>query len=366
MAILILYASAGNGHRRAAQGLYEAFIASGRSDVVMMDILDFTPMWFKQVYSSGYMRVINKAKWLWRFLFDLTNRPSHSIFVDSWHGLLNIMAAKSLGEYIKQANIDLVVTTHFMANDVVTYYRKKFSCKCRLVCVVTDYVVHRFWYSKGVDKYFVGCEDAKQQLVGMGILGEKISVTGIPVPASFLKSMPRAQLLERFGLEDKFTVLMLANAVRKEIIIDAVKVLMRDTQIVVGCGKNVALRREIEAFQDISNNLKTFGMIENMEYMMSLADVLVTKPGGLVVSEAIMKALPMILVDPIPGQEEGNRDFLVKRGVALYADSSVDLIRNILKLKRDSEALMAMKSAFEKMPSGDISGRIVEELLTGV
>ena len=160
MAVLILYASAGNGHRRAAQGLYEAFIASGRSDVVMMDILDFTPLWFKQIYSSGYMKVINKAKWLWRFLFDLTNRPSHSIFVDSWHGLLNIMAAKSLGEYIRQANIDLVVTTHFMANDVVTYYRKKFSCRCRLVCVVTDYVVHRFWYSKGVDKVVINGEDA--------------------------------------------------------------------------------------------------------------------------------------------------------------------------------------------------------------
>ena len=363
MAILVLYASAGNGHRRAAQGIYEAFISAGRKDVVMLDILDFTPMWFKKIYSSGYMSVINNAKWIWKFLFDLTNRPSHSIFVDSWHGLLNILATRSLGEYMKRVNVDLVVTTHFMANDVINHYRKKYVCSCRLACIVTDYVVHRFWYSDGVDKYFVGCEEAKQQLIGMGVLPEKISVTGISVPSSFLKTLPREQLLEHFGLEDKFTVLMLANAVRRELIVDTVKVLMRDTQIVVGCGKNEILRKELEPFQEISSNLKVFGMIDNMEYMMSVADIVVTKPGGLVVSEAMLKRLPMILVDPIPGQEEGNRDYLVQKGVALSANNSVDLIRQILRLKRDTELFNSMKKALESMPSGDISGRIVEELL---
>ncbi len=365
MSILVLYASAGNGHRRAAQALYEGFILAGRSDVVMLDILDFTPKWFRKFYRDGYAWVVNNAKWLWRFAFDISNHSSRrSILIDSWRSLLNILATRELGRYLKHSDVSLVVTTHFMASDVLAYYKQKSNCRYRLVCVVTDYVVHRFWAEEGVDKYFVGCEEAKHELVDMGISANKVSVMGIPVPASFLRTLPKEQIMKRFGLEDKFTVLMLASAVESGLIIDAVKILMRDTQIVVGCGKNERLRKELEPLQEISPTLKIYGMIDEMELMMSMADVLVTKPGGLVVSEAIVKRLPMVLVDPIPGQEEGNRDFLVNKGVAKYARGSVDLIRHILRLKRDRHELERMRLAFDSLPQGDVAGRIVEDLLT--
>lgn len=365
MSILILYASAGNGHRRAAQALYEGFILAGREDVVMLDILDFTPKWFKRFYSGGYGWVINNAKWLWRFAFDISNRSSRrSFLIDGWHSLLNVLATKSLGKYLRQGNVSLVVTTHFMANDVLAYYKRKSGCRCRLACVVTDYVVHRFWSEGKVDRYFVGCEEAKRELVAMGVEENKISVIGIPVPASFLRTLPREQIIERFGLENRFTVLMLASAVEPGLIIDSVKVLMRDTQVVVGCGRNERLRKELQPLQEISPTLKIYGMIDEMELMMSMANVLVTKPGGLVVSEAIVKRLPMVLVDPIPGQEEGNRDFLVNKGVAKYARGSVDLIRHILKLKQDKVELERMRLAFDSLPQGDVAGRIVEDLLS--
>ncbi len=363
MSIVILYASAGNGHRRAGQALYEAFIRAGRTDVVLMDILDFTPPWFKRFYADGYMWVVNNAKWLWRFAFDFSNR-SGSWLVDGWHSLLNVMATRRLGEYLRRANVSMVVSTHFMANDVVDFYRRKTGCDCYLSCVVTDYVVHRFWCEDGVDKYFVGCDLAKNQLVSMGVREEKISVKGIPVPAGFLRTLPREEVLRRFGLEDKFTVLVLANAVTPSIVVDAVKVLLRDTQLVVGCGRNDVLRRQLEDLKDLSPSLKVYGMIDEIELLMGIADVLVTKPGGLVVSEAIVKRLPMVLIDPIPGQEEGNRDFLVEKGVAVYARGSVDLIRQILRLKTEKGVLVSMKEAFSSLPSGDIAGRIVEELLS--
>ncbi len=364
MSILILYASAGNGHRRAAQAIYEAFINAGRKDIVLLDILDFTPFWFKQFYSKGYIKTITYAKWLWRYIYQVSNRPSKSLFLDSWHYFLNVLAARSLGEYIKRVNVEMVISTHFMANDVVAYYKNKYGCNCRLVCIVTDYVAHRFWYCSAVDQYYVGSEAVKKELVSLGVNPENVFISGIPVPASFLRTLPKELLLKELGLEDKFTILMLANAVRKELIIDTIKVLMRDTQIIVGCGRNESLIRELEPLQKISNLLKIYGMIENMDYMMSVADVLVTKPGGLVVSEAIIKKLPMVLVDPIPGQEEGNRDYLVSKGVAIYADSSVDLIRKLLMLKRDKQMLSNMQKVLESMSSGDIAGRIVEQLLS--
>ncbi len=363
MSILVLYASAGNGHRRAAEALYEAFILAGKEDVVLMDILDFTPGWFKRLYSDGYGWLISHAKSIWRFLFNFSNHPSPSIFVDTWHSLLNILATRQLRDYLKETEVSLVVTTHFMANDVISYYRQRAGCKCRLACVVTDYVVHRFWFERGVDKYFVGCDEAKEELVKMGVGEERISVIGIPVPHGFLRVLPRDQMLKKFGLEDRFTVLILANAVNPGLIVDVVKVLMRDVQIVVGCGKNDRLRKELEPLQDISPMLKVYGMIEEIELMMSVADVLVSKPGGLVVSEAIVKRLPMLLIDPIPGQEEGNRDFLVEKGVAYYAQGSVELIRHILRLKHNKEELDHMRSRFDSLPQGDIAGRIVKELL---
>ncbi len=366
MAILILYASAGNGHRRAAQAVYEAFISAGREDVTMIDILDFTPMWFKWIYSQGYMKMINRARWLWRYLFNLTNRPYRSFVIDFWHNLLNRMATRSLGRYLRQVDIDIVVTTHFMANDVVAHYRDKYSFGCKLVCVVTDYVVHRFWFSSKVDKYFVGCSGAKRQLMEMGVPEDRVTVSGIPVPASFLKTLPRELLLRELGLEDKFTILMLANAVRDDLIVDAVKVLMMDMQIIVGCGKNWRLQRKLEELAPLSSGLKVYGKIDHMDYAMSVADLIVTKPGGLVVSEAIVKRLPMVLIDPIPGQEEGNRDFVVESGMGLFAKGTVDLIRHILFLKHNPDKLSKMVERLDSMPSGDVAGRIVWEVLNEV
>ncbi len=365
MSILILYASAGNGHRRAGQALYESFINAGRSDVALLDILDFTPSWFRAIYRDGYQWVVNRAKWLWRLAFDLSNHPK-GFFIDSWHSFLNALVTTRLEEYLTATRPELIVSTHFMANDVLSRYKAKEWGRYRLTCVVTDYVVHRFWVSNGVDKYFVGCQGALEELVGMGVEKEKISVSGIPVPSAFLRTLPRESVLARLGLKDEFTILILANAIRPSMVVDAVKILMREVQIIVGCGRNVKLRKELEPLQDIAEGLKVYGMIDEMELVMSAADLLITKPGGLVVSEAIVKQVPMILVDPIPGQEEGNRDFLVSSNVALSATDSVDLARKVLELKRDPDQLTQLRKGFQSLPSGDVAGRIVQELLRDV
>ncbi len=362
MRVLILYASAGNGHRRAAQAVYEAFINAGHNDVSMLDILDFTPKWFKAFYSRGYMNIVTHAKWLWRFAYHMSDKGKGQFFPKSWRSFLNKMMARKLVHFLEEYKPDVIVSTHFMANDVISRFKKE-GCTCSLVSIVTDYTAHSFWVSDGVDHYFVAIDAVRDELISMGVDGNKITVSGIPVPQSFLKTGPREDLLGHFGLKDDFVALIIGGTVRTEMLIDTVKVLSRDMQMIVGCGKDTGLYDEIKPLEEVARGLKVYKIIDDMTKAMSVADAIVTKPGGLVVTEALTKRVPMILVDPIPGQEDGNRKIMAKLGAAFTGDNSIEVIKYLTLLKSSQEERERMKSAMQGLAQGDVAGRMFSHII---
>ncbi len=362
MRVLILYASAGNGHKRAAQAVYEAFVNAGHNEISILDILDFTPSWFKSFYSSGYMKIVTNAKWLWKLAYEISDKGKGRFFPKSWRSFINKMMARKLIGFLEEYKPDVIISTHFMANDVISMFKGNL-CNCSLVSIVTDYTAHSFWVSEGVDHYFAAIDAVKDELVYMGVPEHKITVSGIPVPQSFLEQLPREELLRYFGLSEGFVALMIGGTVRTEMLIDAVKVLSRDIQMIVGCGKDHKLYDEIKPLEDVAKGLKVYKMIDDMTKAMSVADAIVTKPGGLVVTESLTKRIPMILVDPIPGQEDGNRRIMTQLGAAFTANNSIDIIKYLTLLKSSQEQRDTMRQAMEGLAQGDVAGRIFSHIV---
>ena len=196
----------------------------------------------------------------------------------------------------------------------------------KLITVVTDYFMHSFWVDKAIDYYCVAEDATKEHLIKRGISSEKIKVFGIPVDKVFAMRKDRKELCARLNVRDDCrTILIGSGGFGVGPIKELVKELSdikQPIQLLVVCGKNQKLCRETgELAQSIELPIKVYGFVNNMDELMEVSDIIVTKSGGLTSSEAMAKDLPMVITSAIPGQEARNCRFLVNSGAAIQAGS---------------------------------------------
>lgn len=317
MKILVIHAAAGAGHQKAAEALYQGLIKYTPHEAVCVDALDYTSPGFKRNYQGTYFFLISRIPAIWSFLFRLFDQPCLQMLVRRCRRLYNAWNARPLEEFLKREQFDEIFSTQFLSTEVAAALKRQGKIRSRLITVITDFDVHRIWLAEGVDCYTAASDWTREKLKRLGIPEEKICVTGIPVAESFASAQDIGQLKKKLGLrENIFTVLMATGSFGIGPLEELVASL-KDVQVIVICGNNQKLFEKLS----LRNTplVKILGLVDNMHEWMAVSDVMVTKPGGLSISEALVSQLPLIFFHPIPGQETHNIQVLKEYGIGLTA-----------------------------------------------
>lgn len=361
--ILIFYATAGIGHKKAAFAIKEAFDKSGAKDVLLKDSLDYTNRFFKITYNSIYLALVKYLPVLWGFFYYLLDNPWIYAVLRPIRRLTNNINSRKLVKYLLETKPKTVIVTHFFSLEVIADMKKKGILQTRLVTVMTDYKSHSFWLSKYVDCYIAGSEYTKDDLVKRGISADRISVLGIPCTKSFSKKQDPQDTRLEIGLEPgKKTIFILGGGFGvgpiKRIAVNLDR-LETDFQCIVVCGYNKKLYNSLlEIATSFKHHFKVYGFVDNMDRLMAASDVLVSKTGGITVTEALNSGLAMLVIAPIPGQEMRNYKFLEKENAALRIKRPADIGR-VVKELFTSDKLDILRSNIKRIRLVDSAEKIV-------
>jgi processive 1,2-diacylglycerol beta-glucosyltransferase len=335
MKILIIHASAGAGHRRAAEALRNGFQGSSHN-VTLVDALDYTSPFFKRMYGGMYAFLITKLPAVWGFAFYLIDIPVARPLIRLVRRIYNAINAGKLHQFLIEENFDYIFSTHFLPNEVASALKREGQIRSEIISIITDYDVHSIWLAEGIDHYCVASDWTKKKLLTMGIRENCISITGIPTDPKFALKRDKKILCQAIGSrDDLFTVLVATGSFGIGPIERIIKHL-EGFQVLVVCGHNTALYERLKAHA--SDLIKIFGLVNNMDELMAISNAMVTKPGGLSISEALVSGLPLIFFSAIPGQETHNIRVLKTYGIGI-SDCSVEEIARELKTLKSSPEL---------------------------
>ena len=335
--ILIIHATAGAGHRKAAEAIHHGLEVRYPGVSTVVDALDLTTPFFRHAYTQGYEFMVGKIPAFWGVFFLLTDQAWFLPVFRAIRRIYNGLNATRLVAFLKKEKFDRIVATHFFAAEVCGHLRRTGQLGGKLVVVVTDFDVHKIWLVDGVDEYCVASEYTKRRLVSMGVDERKIFITGIPLDEKFTHPRDKGEMRRKLGLDPAaFTVLISTSSFGFGPI-EALAEYLATLQLIIICGNNKELQARIAARGNPRH--KAFGFVNNMEEMMAAADVMVTKPGGLSVTEALANNLPLVFFSAIPGQEAGNIHVLAINGIGLSGMPLRDLCSEVLGLAASPAAL---------------------------
>ena len=323
--ILVLSAAVGAGHTTAARALVQACeMEHPEAEAVWIDSFDLCPRIYGRFYKGLYNLLAGRFPHFYGYCYDTLDREER---YEKPRGLVTLIDRLFFRRFLKRVEAekpDIIVCTHFQPGDVVSILKPKGKIDCPVGVIVTDYYMHSFWEVKDADFHIVSTEEMKATLVEKGFDAERIHVIGIPVRPEFVAPMDRAAILKKLGCVDDVPIaLTVASGWQKrgpEVTVEALMNTGIDMQILAVAGKNRESEEKIRALKPPDGvKLKVFGFVDNIHEMMNVADVLVAKPGGVTTVEALAVGLPMIAINPVPGQEMGNCHYLQRMGAGVLA-----------------------------------------------
>lgn len=353
MKIIITYASCGRGHQSAAEAIYDCLKRDfPEHEAKIIGILDYTNSLFLRFYSGGYSLLASRLRFVWFLLYYLcANRFICKIF-----NFFCRFNSRRFISYLLSEKPQVILTTHFFPAEVISYLKKKGKLNPRLITVITDFGVHPLWVFKESDDYVVGTDYTRQQLISKGINVDRIKVFGIPVSLRFLSRY------ERKG--PRFSVLLITGSFGFSLLEKIVEMLKSlEIHLYVVCGNNQRL------YHQLTNKhygwLEVFGFTQEIPQLLSQVDVMITKPGGIMIAESLAKDVPLIFIDGIPGQETGNARILENYGCAIRMRRLEDLKKLILELKNTPQKLDLMRQNIKKIKKPEAVKEICQYVYQG-
>lgn len=357
--LLILSVSAGNGHVRAAQALCATAEAlTPACSATHIDAMAHVASGFRKVYTDWYVQLVNRAPEVWSYLHQKADSTPHSATSQRLRRGIERVSAGALLREIRRIRPEAIVCTHFLPAELLMRERAKGRIDCPVWLQVTDYDLHNMWLVPDMQGYLAATEEVAFRMRARGLPADRIHVTGIPVMPAFSKpdspELARDANVVRLGLDPARKVVLMASGgagmgdlpsmVARVLALDGPG---SDFQVVAVAGRNVVAHEALQALAlRHPGRLVALGFTNEMEKLMAAADLVVTKPGGLTISECLALGKPMLLVSPIPGQEEHNAGFLMEEGAAWLAYDTIGLEYKMAGLMAapDKLARMAQKS----------------------
>jgi processive 1,2-diacylglycerol beta-glucosyltransferase len=343
-----MYISQVSGHRQGAVAISKALkVIDPDCEVLSINGFGYTYPLMEKIINTAYMGVIKRAPKIWEYLYD---NPKVIKFSEKWKQSIHKSSHKKLKPLIDEFKPDVVVCTQAFPCGMVADYKNTYQLGFTVIGVLTDYAPHLYWLHEGVDYYVVPSQEALDRYVKEGISQERIKILGIPIRNKFAESIGQEKIAKKLGLDLNIpTVLIMGGGQglgpMKEAVRSLVR-LQRPLQLIVICGTNVKLVNWIKKVKrKTTKKIIFYDYASNVDELMEVSTLIVSKPGGMTTSECLAKGLPMVIVDPIPGQEERNSRFLVREGIAIRVDNKRHIGHEIDGLLNNPKKLATMKQA---------------------
>ena len=351
--ILIFYGSYGGGHLSAAKTIKECIEKNYTdTDVVMLDCIEYVNKIINKLTTKAYADMAKNAHWIWKQLYY--NSEKNGALARIGNAVNRLMAIK-LNKLFKNGAPDLIISTHPFSSQMCAILKSKGKINSQIATILTDYAPHRQWLEKPeyVNYFFVAHDGMVEDLVKRGIDRNKIYSTGIPLSNRFLAHYDKDGILKEFGLaKNKATVLFFAGGeygFGKDTTFNILKTIIEEfdnLQVVAIAGKNVKMQAKFETLvkeTDSEDTVKVLSYTNKVPELMSISDIVISKPGGLTTTESLASGLPIIVINPIPGQEEENAEFLEQKGVGIWLKKNDNIKEKLREILSSTEKIKEMK-----------------------
>ena len=373
--ILIFYASYGGGHLSAANSIKDYLSSNYENiDVELIDCMKYINKPIEKITTTAYNEMAKKAPWAWGKIYsDSQKGPLAHITTRS-----NQVFAIKLLRLLREKKPDLIISTHPFGSQMCSYLKRKGKITSKIATILTDFAPHDQWLvgSDYTDYFFVAHNKMKEYLISKNIPENKIFATGIPISNKFLETFNTSKILNSLGLKENLkTVLFFAGGkfgLGKSRTLEIFNTLVNDfnnIQVIAISGKNKKMYEEFNQIVKIANKtdfIKVFEFVNNVPELMAVSDVVITKPGGLTTTESLVSGLPMIIINPIPGQEEENAQFLEHSNVGIWLKKQMNITETISNFLSDDEKLKEMKENTKKISNRNSTKDICTILEAGL
>lgn len=350
--ILIFYASFGGGHLSAANSIKQ-YIDDNFSgyETKLVDCMLYVNKPFNRITTTAYKEMAKKFPWAWGEVYSLSQKGAIAHISSTTNNLL----AKKLLKLLREYKPDIVISTHPFGSQMVSYLKRKALVDCTLATIMTDFAPHCQWLvgKEQVDYFFVSHEKMREELINSDIPENKVFATGIPLSNKFLMHYNKVDIMNSFGLNPNKKVILFFGGgefgLGRENTIKILKSFIEHNngyQIIAIAGKNKKMK---DSFDSLVRDLHVEDIVKVLPYtnmvpeLMSISDLVVTKPGGLTSTESLASGLPIVAINPIPGQEEENAEFLENAGVAVWIHKQANYDEVVSNLLSDKDKLHQMK-----------------------
>jgi processive 1,2-diacylglycerol beta-glucosyltransferase len=355
--ILVLSSAVGAGHLRAAQAVELALreVAPPDTEVRNIDVLTLTNAPFRKLYGEAYLDLVNKAPHVLGYFYDLMDRPRRTGSKrDKLRLAMATLNLRKLCDELECGAWDAIVCTHFLPAELIASMRRKRTIRTPQMTITTDFETHRLWVNEPCDLYTTATDEGRLYLAHWGVDVRKIHVTGIPIHPMFANAKSRADCAKRQGLiGDRPIVLQLSGGFGVgpiEQLYNAIIAVDVPLEIVAVAGKNAKVRERLAKVRAPSRHrVHVLGFTDQIDELMACADLVVSKPGGLTTSETLARGCAMAIVNPIPGQESRNSDFLLENGAAVKINNVATMTHKLTKLLDDDRELNRLKANAKRL-----------------
>jgi processive 1,2-diacylglycerol beta-glucosyltransferase len=374
--LLILHASVGTGHQRAAEALAEAFVRKQDGEVRVADALDYGSDLFRRAYSRSYIDMSEGSPLLWRLFYETTDvsEPEWIELTNRLRSLVERLGITRLERLVRQFAPEAIICTHFLPVELLLRLKRQGRLPQPLYCVVTDFFAHAFWVMPGIDGYFVGSEMTRDMLAARGVTPAIINVSGIPIDPAIAEPKKLTEMRLRHGFApDQPLVTLFGGGLNIQRVRSIAQGLLASDicgTLAIVAGRNSTLNSALEGLAEgPSMRLQNLGFIDYVDDLVTASDMVISKAGGLIVSETLARGTPMLLIDPIPGQEEWNADYVVSAGAGIQlrmVESVPDTVQQLLKHGDRLAVLRAgAQGAGRPRAALDIAEHVLHDLQVG-
>jgi processive 1,2-diacylglycerol beta-glucosyltransferase len=363
MNVLIFSVSIGNGHDQVAHTLRNEFIRQDNgSKVKIINTINYISPLLDKVILDSYLNILKFYPKAWGKIYEKTNKLDPIIDVND---IANRLMSSKFRKTAINFDPDVIICTHSFPAAIISRLKQKKRIVCPLITVVTDFNIHSSYINDNTDYYVIPHEDLIYIMKGFGVPKEKVLPFGIPIKKEFCGSYNREELLTKLGLENKKSILVMGGGLGLggiNSIVKSIDGFMENIQIIAVAGRNNRLETKLK---DLStkNRLEVYGFVNNMHELMELSDCIISKPGGVSVSEILSREKPLVIFSPLPGQEYENAEFILNSGVAVTT-SDVKKIPFLINQIFSSEIRMKCFKELARLLKKPYSARNIVRYLT--
>ena len=343
-----MYISEVSGHHSATLAIEKAIkLLSPDTEILNINAFNYTNPISEKIVNGLYMGVIKSTPLIWDYLYD---NPSVVNKIDKIKEAIHKFNSPKLKNLFDRFKPDVVACSQAFPCGMVADFKKTYNSPLPLVAVLTDYVPHSYWIYDRVDYYVTPSEEVSRRLIEKGVSADKAKSLGIPFDLGFNKPIVKEEILQKLKLEINLPTILIMGGGQGlgpiKTIVKSLGKIKKDFQQIIVCGINKKLYNSLNRMlKKHPKRTLLFRYVDNINELMGISDLIITKPGGVTTAEALAKELPMIIVRPIPGQESNNTNYLIAKGAAVKIDKIKDIDVVVLGLLNDKNKLECLRKA---------------------